>query len=192
MEEVDLQVCRGYWFAGDSNKVAVMLPGAFYLPASPLLWFSTQVLQAHGWSVLQVWDTWTREEPRQEWVDARLQAAFDRVGNDARRLVVAKSLTTLALPTVAESAIPGLWFTPLLNYDEVRSALASCTAPTLAVGGAADPTWDGEFLAGLGNVEVIEIAGADHAIQIPGDPAGSIGALGEVTAGVDAFVGRLG
>jgi hypothetical protein len=37
MEDVDLGVCRGRSYAGDPDRVVVILPGAL-LPVAPLLW----------------------------------------------------------------------------------------------------------------------------------------------------------
>lgn len=191
VENVDLGVCRGQFFRGDPDRVGILLPGAWYVPAAPLLWFAREVLQAAGWSVLQVWDEWDRSVEAHRWVADRLQASLDHLGDTTAPLLVAKSLTTLALTTAVERAIPGVWLTPLLNQDDVRSALQACVAPTLVVGGTADPTWDSAFVADLANVEVVEIDGADHALQRPGDPATSIASLQFITERIGEFVERL-
>ncbi|MCP4968573.1 MAG: hypothetical protein GY926_25495 [bacterium] len=121
----------------------------------------------------------------------RFEAALEHVGNLSDRLLITKSLTSFALPYAVELGLPGIWLTPLLNQPEVRTALAASAAPTLAIGGSADPTWDPEFATGLTNVEVLEIEGADHGLQLPGDPLASIDALGLVTKTIGAFVGRV-
>lgn len=192
MQDVDLGVCKGHFFASDPSRVAILLPGAYYLPAAPLLWFGREALQANGWSVLQVWDQRSGGVDAQQWVDDRLQAALAHVGSGPRRLVLAKSLTSLALPAVAALGLPGVWLTPLLSRDNVRSGLASSQAPTLAIGGGADPTWDSKFAASLSDVEIVEIAQADHSLQLPGDTARSLEMLGAVTLAIDSFVARLG
>ena len=192
MEDVDLGVCRGQVFQGDPERFAVVLPGARYLPAAPLLWFAREALQALGWSVLQVWDEWDRSVEAHQWVDQRLEGGLREVGLVPTRLVVAKSLTTLALPAAVEQDLPGVWLTPLLNQEEVRGALADCTVPTLLVGGTGDPTWDSAFAAGLANVEVLEIPGADHGLQQPGDPTGSIDSLRIITERLRRFLEQIG
>lgn len=191
MEEIDLGFCGGQFFDGDPDRVGVILPGAGYVPAAPLLWFAREALQAQGWSVLQVWDRWDRSVEARKWVQDRLDAALGYVEAATQLVLVAKSLTSFALPKAVELGLPGVWLTPLLNQEDVRSALAASRAPTLVAGGSADPTWDSEFVAGLENLDVVEIANADHALQLPGDPASSIEALGLTTERMGAFVKRL-
>ena len=191
MEDVDLGVCRGQRFGGDPDRIAVLLPGARYVPAAPLLWFARMAVQAQGWSVLQVWDEWDQSVEADQWVADRLEAALSYVGEVPNPLLIAKSLTSLALPTAVEHGIPGVWLTPLLNKEEVRAALQAAQAPTLAVGATADPSWDSEFVSGLSNIEVIEIVGSNHVLQHPTDLTKSIDYLRLVTEGIEGFVGRL-
>ncbi len=191
MERVDLGVCRGYWFAGDPERVAVTLPGAFYLPAAPLLWYTRETLQAQGWSVLDVWDEWDRSIDAHQWVGERISAALEHIGVVSTRLVVAKSLSTLALPTAADEGLPGVWLTPLLDEESVRAALVNSTAPTLLVGGTADPTWDSQFAQGLPGIDLFEVDGADHLLQHPDNPIGSIHVLQSVMNHIDRFVAQL-
>jgi pimeloyl-ACP methyl ester carboxylesterase len=106
-------------------------------------------------------------------------------------LLVAKSLTTLALPRALELGLPGIWLTPVLNREEVRSSLEVIELPTLAIGGTADPLWDSGFAAQLANVEVVEIAGADHGLQHEGDPNKSIETLRLVTERIGSFISGL-
>lgn len=69
------------------------------------------------------------------------------------------SISSLAMPTAVERSLPGVWLTPLLNNEDVRQALQTSTAPTLAVGGTGDPTWDSEFVPELQNIKVVAIDG---------------------------------
>ncbi len=46
MADVDLGVCGGQLFGGDPEGVAVLLPGARYVPAAPLLWFAREAVMA--------------------------------------------------------------------------------------------------------------------------------------------------
>lgn len=190
MQDVDLGVCRGQLFPGDPDRAAVVLPGAFYLPGMPLLWFSREALQADGWTVLLVWDSWAGRGDPTSWAEQRLAAARDHLGASPTRLVVAKSMTSRALPLAARLALPGIWLTPLLRVPEVRSGAAAATVPTLLVGGTADGEWDTTY-APPGNVEVVEVDGADHSLQRPGDPHASLQILGDVVEVVRGFAARL-
>lgn len=190
MGDIDLGVCRGQRFRGDPNRVGVLLPGARYLPIAPLLWFTREALTAEGWTVIQVWDEWDRTVEAERWVSERLVAALAAAG-EARTLVVAKSITTLAVAAAAERRLPGIWITPLLQTPEIRAGLEAVTAPTLIAGGTADSTWDSGFAAGLEGVEVLEFEGADHILHVPGDLTRSLEILREFTERVRTFVARL-
>ena len=174
-----------------SDSSAVLLPGAGYLPAAPLLWFAREALQTDGWTVLQVWDEWDRAEDAARWVTDRYDAAITFIGAVPTRLIVAKSLTTLAIPDSADQGIPGVWLTPLLAEAKVRTTLEASTVPTLLIGGTADATWDTELVHVLETAEALEIEGADHSLQFPGDPRSSIDALMVITDRIRGFAEKL-
>lgn len=171
---------------GDPDRLALVLPGREYTPARPLLHYAGAVLRARGWTVRELW--WETPQGISDylgWVAGQLRQALERE-QASRVLLVGKSLGSCALPLAAERALPGVWLTPLLTVPEVAAALPRQTAPTLLVGGTADQLWDGEAARGSGH-QVLEIPGADHWLELPGDPLGSIGVLKEVIAAVDAF-----
>jgi hypothetical protein len=187
VEDVDLGVCAGRWYAADPVRVVVVLPGARYLPFAPLLWFTREVARARGWSVLEVWDEYLdRSEDPWRWVEERAEAALARVG-DAEVLLVSKSLTSRAVRLAADRGLPGVWLTPLLHEPEIAREFERLGAPALLVGGSADESWDGELARRVGH-EVLELADADHGLQLAGDPGASVDLLGRVVAAVDAFV----
>ncbi len=187
MEDVDLGVCGGQLFAGDPARVAVLLPGARYVPAAPLLWFAREAVMAQGWTVLQVWDQRDGTGDYRAWVAQRFQAALAHTGG--AQLVIAKSLSTLALPAAQERGLAGVWLTPLCDAPEIRDAVIA--APALLAGGTADPVWDSDVAAGLAGAEVLEVPGADHSLQLPGDPAASLDVLRAVMERVGEFAARL-
>jgi alpha-beta hydrolase superfamily lysophospholipase len=191
MEQVDLGVCGGQLYRHDPERAAIILPGAFYVPAAPLLWFAREALEAAGWTVLQVWDMLASRTDPDTWVSQRFEAARRAIGTPATTVVVAKSITTLACSRVAELELPAMWLTPLLHQPSVRSGLEAATAPNLLIGGTGDSTWDSRFAAGLPNATVVEVAGADHALQIPGDPRASVDVLRTVIDAVTDFATRL-
>lgn len=190
MEDVDLGVCRAQLFPGDDDRSALLLPGARYVPAAPLLWFAREVLQANDWTVLQVWDEWDRTEDPIRWVTDRVEAGLNHLGHGTPTLV-AKSITTLALPIAVERALPGIWLTPLLGQDVVRVALRDVSVPTLLVGGTGDSSWDSQFATSLSGVDVFEIGDADHGLQYSNDPPRSIDTLKVVTNRISEFIDQL-
>jgi hypothetical protein len=68
--------------------------------------------------------------------------------------------------------------------EDVRRAAARAAASTLLIGGTADPYWDGAAAAATG-AGVLEIPGADHSLERPGDLAGTLDVLSTV-------LGRIG
>lgn len=190
MEEIDLGVCPARLWHGAGDRVAVVLPGARYLPGYPLLWFSRKALQQEGWTVIEVWDEWKDGDAR-KWVEERARAALDRAPKEAQTLVVAKSISTHAASLVAERGIPAVWLTPLLKDEEIVAALRRAPAPALLIGGSADPdAWDLAAAASISGGEVLEIAAADHSLEIPGHALASIDALREVASAIHWFVVR--
>jgi hypothetical protein len=190
VEDVDLGVCAGRLYAGDPDRLAVVLPGARYLPSAPLLWYAGEVAASRGWSVLEVWDEYLDHgvDPR-HWVEVRAEAALERAG-DSRVLLVAKSISSGAVRLAAERGLPGIWLTPLLHVEDIAAGFARLEAPALVVGGTADESWVPEAAQRAGH-EVLEIEGADHSLQLVGDPLGSIEALRRVVERADAFVAAL-
>ena len=105
-----------------------------------------------------------------------------------RRVIVAKSLSCTAGPVAAAERVPAVWLTPLLIEPEVVAGFDTVTAPALLVGGTADPLWDGDTARGIAGVEVLELDGADHSLEVPGDLAASTLLLAEVATTIDEFV----
>lgn len=190
MHAVDLGVCEGREFLGDPSRFAVVLPGAHYLPGYPLLWFCREVLLSRGWSVLEAWDELGDGDDPEAWVRDRLGASLQRVSAAETIVLVAKSISTYASALPGAAGLPGVWLTPLLSAPAIAAALEIPTAPALLVGGSADPSWDAAA-AGRSRAEVLEIEGADHALQVKGDPLASIDALGRLAERVDGFVAAL-
>jgi len=188
MERVDLGPCEGRLHAGDPDRVAVLLPGRHYVPQAPLLWFARSAAQRRGWSVLEVWyEEWEDMADWVGWTEERARAGLART-EGARRVVVGKSLASAAAGAVADEGVPAVWLTPLLAEPEIAAGLRRAAAPTLVVGGTADALWDGEVARTLDAVKVLELDGADHSLEIPGDAAASARLLGEVAETIDGFL----
>jgi hypothetical protein len=173
---------------GDPARCVVLLPGVRYFSQAPLLWFAREAAQAGGWSVIEVDERAPAGEDPFEWMLGIARAALAEAGGAERRVVIGKSLGSVAAPLVEG---PAVWLTPLLTRPEVVEALAATSAPTLLVGSPADPTWGDGTLPDNPALEVLELPGLDHSLQVSGDPRASLDALADVTASVGGFLARL-
>ncbi len=183
---------------GPSTRVALIVPGAGYSPAHPLLEFSRQSLSQHGWTVQQLW--WDQPpgehtvDERAGWVGDQVRSALDAETDATRLLVVAKSLGTLAAPVALERRLDAIWMTPL--FESAAHSInaigrnAEAGARQLLIGGGADPEWDPGRARMLG-CDVADIADATHFMHVPGDAVRSAQIHVEVTRAVDGFLGRL-
>jgi hypothetical protein len=187
---IDLSPGEAVQYEGDAGRCAVVLPGVRYFSQAPLLWFAREAAQARGWSVLELSERAPAEEEPFAWMRDRAERALDAV--DAGTVaVIGKSLGSAAAPLAAERGLPAVWLTPLLVRPEVVAALGASSARALLVGSAADSTWaDGELPRGDA-IEVLELEGLDHSLQVPGDPLASVDVLRQVTERIGLFLERL-
>ncbi len=184
---------------GPSTRRALVVPGAAYSPSHPLLEFGRLSLLEHGWSVRQVWwESGARwgEEERVAWVSRHLEEsvreeqAIDPAPDTW--LIMAKSLGTLSVLAGHRSSAYVL-LTPLLTSPAVVEGidvLRSEGIPVLLVGGTADDLWAGEVARRL-DCDVLEVAGADHSMNLPGDAVGSVDVHLQVAQHVDGFLAGL-
>lgn len=184
---------------GDPGRTAIVLPGSGYTAQQPVLEYPSHALEGAGWSLRTVvWDG--RPTSRAEGFAVYEHVVRDVVAGagGARCLVLGKSLGTLVLPLCVELGVPGAWVTPLIaemaEAPAVRAAalaLAASGLPALLAGSPADPSWDADVAARSG-ARVVEVAGADHGLIVPGDWRASLAGLGEVTAAVEELAALAG
>lgn len=90
-----------------------------------------------------------------------------------------------------------MWLTPLIAdrgttvAPQVIEGLRFGTAPRLLIGGSDDPTWDGDIASALSHAEILELPGADHSLEVPGDAARSLDYLRTVTEAISRFAAGL-
>ncbi|MGY4857783.1 hypothetical protein [Cryobacterium sp. AP23] len=165
--------------------VAVLLPGVNYSVQAPLLYWCATLLAERGWHVQAV--DWTVDDDAQAhplpFVEAAVAEAFAASPPSPRRLVVAKSFGTYALPWARRAGIPGVWLTPLLTEAPVARALRDGTPADLAVGGGLDAFWQPDRV-GTTDARLHSVPGAGHALTLPGDWRGSLGLQSGVLAEV--------
>jgi hypothetical protein len=86
---------------------------------------------------------------------------------------------------------PAVWLTPLLTRPDIASALAATRSPALLVGSPHDRSWGEGELPDNPMLEVLELPGLDHSLQVSRDPIGSLDVLRTVTQRVASFYERV-
>jgi len=182
---------------GRSPRRALVLPGRRYTPALPLLQVAGGAAAEHGWSVREVW--WqvpASLEGINRWVAERAAAAMAEESGvppePERWLFIAKSLGTRVVRT-GPRADAYVLLTPLLTSPGVVASVTALVAegvPVLLVGGTEDDLWDGAAARATG-ARLLEVPGADHLMETPGDPGRTAGILEQVAAEVSSFLAAL-
>ncbi|MFJ6456175.1 hypothetical protein [Paenarthrobacter sp. NPDC091669] len=155
----------------------------------PVLFWAGEMLGSLGWHVQAV--RWTADDspsaaPHEFAAEAAEQAFAASPAAD-QRLIVAKSFSTLSIPWAEEARIPGIWLTPLLTDERVRSTIGASSKDDLFIGGSQDKLWDGGRKS-ESEKTFFEVPGADHSLQIPGDWRASQQAQAEVFTRIEEFV----
>jgi predicted alpha/beta-hydrolase family hydrolase len=178
------------------DQLAILLPGLGYTLDMPLFYYTENLLLERGWDVLRVEYAYntrpefqTMPEPeRARWLLEDATAAY-RAGlaqGEYKGLILGgKSLGTVAmghLLTMDKPTVPvrAIWLTPLLGQERLREQITRYGGPSLFVIGAADPHYDPVILDELcraTNGESVVVEGADHGMDIEGDPVASVRAL---------------
>ena len=173
---------------GDPDRCAVVLPGIRYFSQAPLLWFAREVAQAHGWSVVEMDERAPAGEEPFAWMLGQAERALEEAGGAATVAVIGKSLGSIAATTWSG---PAAWLTPLLDRGEIVEALRATRAPTLLVGSPDDPTWGGGTVPDNPVLDVLELPGLDHALQVSGSPSSSLDVLRTVSQRVASWLAAL-
>jgi hypothetical protein len=186
---MDLDPGEAILHEGDPGRCVVLLPGVRYFSQAPLLWFAREAARAAGWSALELSERAPADADPFAWMSERAERAL--AATDASHVVVVgKSLGSVAAPLTAERGLPAVWLTPLLVRPEVVGALNAARAPGLLIGSRADPTWANGELPANDVLEVVELEGLDHSLQVEGDPLASLDVLRGVTERVAGFLER--
>ena len=193
MRRLDLDPGEALLHEGDPARCALLLPGVAYFSQAPLLWFAREAALSRGWSVLELTERAPRGEDPFAWMRERAGRALDAAEESAETVaLIGKSLASAAAGLAAERNRPAVWLTPLLDRPDVVEAIRASVAPALLVGSPADPSWGEGELPERPGLEVLELEGLDHSLQVEGDPAASLEVLTRVTGRVGAFIATLG
>ena len=190
MRPIDLDPGEAILHEGDAERCVVLLPGIRYFSQAPLLWFAREAAQAEGWSVLELSERAPAGVDPFAWMSERAERALGAT-SATQVALIGKSLGSVAAPLATLRALPAIWLTPLLDRADVGEALAATTRPTLLVGSPADPTWSGGSVPETEALEVLELDGLDHSLQVRGDPAASLDVLRTVTERMRGFLATL-
>ncbi|MBT2501406.1 hypothetical protein [Curtobacterium sp. ISL-83] len=171
------------------RPLVLVLQGAGYGQQAPLLWWTRSIADQHRAEVIA--PDWTVDElARADPVAFVEDAVTDALGGRTPDLVVAKSFGCFALPWAVRNGIDGVWLTPVLTRPEVLGALLTAGDGSVAVGGGADALWEPSRTATT-NARLVTIAGADHALEVPGDWRRSQRLQSEILDLVDARITAL-
>jgi hypothetical protein len=190
VKPIDLDPGEALLHEGDPERCVVLLPGVRYFSQAPLLWFAREAALAGGWSVLEVSERAPSDQEPFEWIADRAESALNAT-SATQVMMIGKSLGSAAAPLATKRALPAVWLTPLLTRPEVIAALGATDLPTLVIGSPSDQTWGNGELPENEALEVMELDGLDHSLQIEGDPLGSIDVLRDVTERISGFLERL-
>lgn len=191
---------------GAIDRRAVLLPGFGYTCDMPLFYYAENLLTERGWDVLRVEYAYSRnpefrqasDAERERWLFADVEEAW-RAGLAQRTYadvaLIGKSLGTRAmghLVTTDDSSniARTVWLTPLLGQARLRGQIEQSTASSLFVIGTADPHYDPavlERLVAATGGEAVVVDGADHGMDIPGDPVASVQGLERIVAALADF-----
>jgi len=170
----------------------LLIPGVEYACDRPLLRSAGDVFRGHGWAVHEF--RWSAEPPLQAGQDIavwfeqlRTFVADQMTRAPETTALVGKSMGAFAAARAADLGLPGIWLTPPLRDSAIADDLRRSAAPYLLVGSRADPSWQH-----LEADHLVEVADADHNLEVPGDPARSAELLRDVTGAMDKFVRGLG
>ena len=175
-----------------SGGRALVLPGSGYTVDHPLLFWSCQVLAGAGWDVATLrWDAAgvTTDDYRQ-FVEAGADLLDGQFADADRTLVLAKSLGSFAAAWASARRYPAIWLTPVMTDEFVAATLRTYAAPSLLVGGTADPLWR-RPLEQPHDQQVIEFPDADHALHSSAGWRTSLDVLRETLTAVETFAASV-
>ena len=193
-----------------ATRLGMVFPGLGYNCDMPLLYYLTKLLLARGADVLQLRPDYNtlefqslpgEERARRAGADAKAALRAGLVQRDYSQIVlVGKSIGTLALAHLVstEARLANavtVWLTPVFRGRRVVEAAMQLKGPALFVAGTADNIFDAEAMSKVREAtgaDVLIVEGADHSMEIPGDPLRSLGVLDQVVRAIADLFDRHG
>ena len=189
-----------------SGKLALVFPGLRYSSDKPLLYYTTEILLARGYDAIQLWADYRlpefqnlsqAEKSIQLIEDGKALLHSGLQARDYSNLVmVGKSLGTLTMAFILteDVKLPTLmtvWFTPLIHLPPVSQVVLDLPGPAFVAGSDADPTFESGTVSQILSISHITtqvIEGADHSLEIPGEPLRSTQILASLMANLTDFL----
>jgi hypothetical protein len=189
-ERIELGPCTAIRHDGSPERYAVLLPGMVYPTRAPVLWFAREAAMVLGYSALEVLGEPVEHADKLGWERDSLERAIAEAGS-ARVVVIGKSLASLLAAEVSDRNLPAVWLTPPLTAPSMIDALGCVRNSTLLLGGTADPMWKRELIPDNPVLQIVELSGVDHALQVAGDPGASLDALRQMTEALTGWLQRV-
>lgn len=145
---------------------------------------------ALGYSTLEVLGEPVEHADKLGWERDCTERAIAEAGS-AGVVVIGKSLASLLAAEVSDRNLPAAWLTPPLTEPSMIDALGRVRSPALLLGGTADPMWKRDAIPDNPALQVVELPGVDHALQVAGDPGASLDALRQMTEALTDWLQRL-
>ena len=191
-----------------ATRLAILFPGLGYNPDLPLLYYTQQLLLAHGVDLLQLRPEYATRAfqslSNQEQFEvmagdaaAALQAGLAQ-GDYQQVILAGKSIGTLSmallLPQVDLPLPPiTIWLTPLLRQAIVVDAALDCQAPAFYLVGSSDPTYVPATMSLIQKrtpAQVFVAEGANHSLEIPGETVRSLDILRQGMGELSSFLAQ--
>jgi predicted alpha/beta-hydrolase family hydrolase len=161
-----------------------------YPTRAPVLWFARQAAMALGYGALEVLGEPVEHADQVGWLRDCAAAAMAEVGS-SRVVVIGKSLASLLASEISDRHLPAAWLTPPLSEPAMVDALRHVREPTLLLGGTADTMWKREAIPGNPVLEIIELPGVDHGLQVASDTGASLEALRQMSQALSGWLTGL-
>ena len=190
---------RASFRQGTPAGILIVFPGREYGPEAPLLRGPIESLTGEGWDVLVASYREGSGSGGGDPILVRARRALDRIlpARSYHRIgLLGKSMGTpyVAALCADEAGLAGAraaYLTPLIGNPDFERDFLRTPQPSYLAVGTADPFYSAEALVALKgrrDFQLTVIEGADHGMNVPGDPQASAAAVSRVTAEVTAFV----
>jgi hypothetical protein len=189
----------------DTDHIAIILPGMGYTSHMPVLYYPASLLLFIGADVMRIeYDYSNRPDflqltgaERVNWLISDVSASC-KAGLSQRCYqkitLIGKSIGTIAMGRLLTNdtmfnKARAIWLTPVFRNEELRKQVQQCRQKSLFVIGTADPNYDPVFLEEItARGEILVIDGADHSLEIEGDPLQSLKAMEKLIEAIKRFL----